>query len=109
MTTTREMPRDTVRAARMKRELLTTRVPSCAAALVAVSVTAREYGLGASLRRYQQEDLSLVERRVVLVQVVDCVRELRVGDVVGATERDARVVEPDARLVVADDRHEVRD
>src|SRR5712691_2879594 len=115
MTTTSEMTRDTVRAARTNSELLTARPPSWAAAFAAaVSDTARKYGLehpgfdlGLSLRRDQQQDVAVVQSRVVLAQVGDRVGQLRVGDVVAPPPRDARVVEPDPGWVVADDRHEM--
>src|SRR5690242_849753 len=114
MTTTREMTRETVRAARTKSELLTARPPSWAAA-VAVSDTAPKYGLQHArfdlrlrFRRDQQQHVAVVQGGVMLAQVGDRVRQLRVGDVVTAPPRDPRIVQPDARRVVADDRHEVR-
>src|SRR5207248_10849360 len=115
MTTTREMTRETVRAPRTNSELLTARPPSCAAALCAVSVTARKYGLehsgfdlGLRRGRDQEQDVALVEGGMVLVEVRDRVRELRVADVITPAPRDPGVVEPDPGLVVADDQDEVR-
>src|SRR5690348_4793568 len=99
----------------MTSELPTARRPSCAAALWAVSVTARQYvlehprfELRLRLRRDHQEHVPVVERGVVLREVRDRVCELRVRDVVAAPPRDAGIVEPHAGLVVADDRDEVR-
>src|SRR5438270_6607169 len=103
MTTTSEMRRETVRAARMTTELVTARAPSCAAEDCTVTgVTAPKYGLehaGVDLRRFrrrdQQQDVAVVQRRVVLPELRDRVAQLRVCDVVAASRRDARVVEPD--------------
>src|SRR2546430_15287853 len=115
MTTASETTRETVRAARMNSELLTTRVPSCSAAPSAVSVTARKYGLEhprlylwRGHGRDEQQDVALVERGMVLVEARDRMRELRVGDVVAPSGRDAGIVEPNAGAVVADDQHKVR-
>src|SRR2546430_8706874 len=115
MTTASETTRETVRAARMNSELLTTRVPRCSAAPSAVSVTARKYGLEhprlylwRGHGRDEQQDVALVERGMVLVEARDRMRELRVGDVVAPSGRDAGIVEPNAGAVVADDQHKVR-
>src|SRR5260370_25297539 len=112
MTTTSEMTFEIERAARMKTELLTARLPSCAAAPAASSLTNSKYerteapsprqrgtvGEGGEKERLdvsrphvllgfgrdQQEHLAFVERRVVLVEVVDGVGQLGVADVVAA-------------------------
>src|ERR1700682_1389970 len=116
-TTNSEMTLEMTRAPRMNSVLLTARVPSSVAAPAAWSLTATNYELalevsGAHLDcffgREQQEHLALVERRVVLVEGVDRVRQLRVADVVPAAPRDPGVVQPDARAVVADDQDEMR-
>src|SRR5580765_8566841 len=106
------MTRETVRAARMKSELLTTRVPSWAAApsvsAATVSVMGRKLKppsptlhplvegvlLAGGRGGDQEQDVAVVQRRVVLAQVGDRMRQLRVGDVVSTSQADARVVEP---------------